>query len=96
MKSSSAVATTVARRTRVPPGRGSAARNQHGPAGASEAVAPGDQIHEAPEREGGCGAGSAPIQRACQSASDNVVSHQRASLQRDARPAPSQTRTRQR
>ncbi|MEU1869985.1 hypothetical protein [Streptomyces sp. NPDC019793] len=71
------------------------ARKRHSPSGASEDVAPGDQIQDAPSRDGGAGGSSAPIQLARQPSAGSDVSHQRASLQREPRPAASQTRTRQ-
>ncbi|CAM5417660.1 hypothetical protein STENM327S_09516 [Streptomyces tendae] len=93
MKSSSAVAATTARFTTEPAGRASVARNRRSPSGASEDVAPGDQIQEAPSRDGGAGGSSAPIQLARQPSAGSEVSHQRVSLQGERRPAASQTRT---
>ena len=93
MKSSSAVASSVAFRTSAPAGGVSAPRNQRGPAGASLEVEPGDQIQDAPSNVGGSGAAAAPIQTPFQASLDNVVSHQRGALHADGRPSPSHTLT---
>ncbi|XKK61637.1 hypothetical protein HFP71_01335 [Streptomyces sp. ARC32] len=87
------MALTTARLTTEPAGRVSTARNRRSPSGASEEVAPGDQIQDAPSRDGGAGGPSAPTQPARQPSAGSDVSHQRASLQPERRPAASQTRT---